>query len=99
MSLPRTRETDGSSDGLSAFGLKLSRIRRRLGMSQGALAKATGMCQAHISAMERGISLPGRRALDKIKALPELDLEDGHRLTDAARRDREAQKKCASHRI
>ena len=99
MSLPRTRETDGSPDGLSAFGMELSRIRRRLGMSQGALAKASGMCQAHISAMERGVSLPGRRALDKIKALPELDLEDGHRLTDAARKDRHGAKKCTSHRI
>ena len=92
MSLPRTRETDGSPDGLSAFGMELFRIRRRLGMSQGALAKATGMCQAHISAIERGVSLPGRRALDKIKALPELDLEDGHRLTDAARKDRHGAK-------
>lgn len=92
MSLPRKKETDGSPDGVSAFGLELSRIRRRLGMSQGALAKASGMCQAHISAMERGVSLPGRRALDKIKALPELDLEDGHRLTDAARRDRHGAK-------
>lgn len=48
---------------------------------------------------ERGVSLPGRRALDKIKALPELDLEDGHRLTDAARKDRHGAKKCTSHRI
>ena len=54
MSLPRTRETDGSPDGLSAFGLELSRIRKRLGMSQGALAKASGMCQAHISATGEG---------------------------------------------
>lgn len=92
MSLPCKRETNGSPDGVPAFGPELSRIRRRLGMSQGALAKASGMCQAHISAMERGVSLPGRRALDKIKALPELDLEDGHRLTDAARKDRHGAK-------
>ena len=43
--------------------------------------------------MERGVSLPGRRALDKIKALPEMDLEDGHRLTDTARKDRHGAKK------
>ena len=50
MSLSYRKETNESSDGVSAFGLELSRIRRRLGMSQGALAKASGMCQAHISA-------------------------------------------------
>jgi len=60
---------------------------------RGRLRRLPGCARLIYPPRERGISLPGRRALDKIKALPELDLEDGHRLTDAARKDRHGAKK------
>ena len=92
MSLSNENKTRECPERSCVFSRELFQIRKRLGMSQEELAQSVNISQSYMSALERGTVLPGRKALDKIKALPELNLEDGHRLAYAVQEDRKERK-------
>lgn len=62
-------------DAIAQIGIELSRVREAAGMTQKQLAEATGIYQADISKIERGLANPSLSTLKRLAAGLEMKLE------------------------
>ncbi len=72
----------------SAIGKRIKQARLAQNMTQEALAKALGCTSRHVSAMERGVKMPGVDTLVKIANT--LEVSTDYLLQDALRMDGQA---------
>ncbi|MFO0601078.1 MAG: helix-turn-helix transcriptional regulator [Myxococcaceae bacterium] len=79
-----TRQGEGVTQAISAFGRQLKQWRRQRGVSQLALAERAQVSQRHISFIETGRSRPGEETVHRIAEALEIPLRERNSMLEAA---------------